>query len=77
MASLFSSPEVLDNLWTYSTKVVGNVIPNRKEMPKEIFFKKLKKNEKIVAHRGHLLAIKWRDLQNVYILSIGRDNEAV
>jgi hypothetical protein len=52
-------------------------MPNRKEMTKQAFSKKLKKGQKIVAHRSHLMAIKWRDLRDVYILSIAHDDEVI
>jgi hypothetical protein len=56
------------------TKAVGTVMSNRKEMPKQTFAKKLKKVEKLSMQRDHLLAIKWRDVRYVYILSTGHDD---
>jgi hypothetical protein len=52
-------------------------MPNRKEMPKQTFSKKGKKGGKIMSHRGHLMAIKWRDLWDVYILSTAHDSEVI
>jgi hypothetical protein len=42
----FSSPKLFDNLCAWSTKAVGTVMPNRKEIPKQAFSKKLKRGEK-------------------------------
>jgi hypothetical protein len=68
----FSSPKLFDNLWACNTKAVDTVMPNRK-IPKQAFSNKLKKGEKTVAHRGHLMVIKWRDLQDVYSLTTAHD----
>jgi hypothetical protein len=46
MKRWFSSPKLFDNLWACGTKAVGTVMPNRKEMPKQAFSKKLKMGEK-------------------------------
>lgn len=43
----FSNPTVFDHLWAHSTKTVGIVMPNRKELSKQAFATKLKKREKI------------------------------
>jgi len=47
-------------------KAVGTVMSNRKEMPKQAFSGKLKKGEKISLQRDHLLAIKWKDIRDVF-----------
>ena len=65
----FSSPKIFDHLWCCKTKAVGTVLSNRKEMPKEEFSEKLKKGEKISRQRDHLLAIKWKDIRNVFFLN--------
>jgi hypothetical protein len=49
----------------------------QKKMPKQAFSKKLKGGEKIVMHRDHLMAMKWRDLQDVYVLSTDHDDKVI
>jgi hypothetical protein len=58
MFRFFSSPKIFDHLWTANTKAVGTVMPNRKEMPKELFSEKQKKGEKWMMQRDYLLAIR-------------------
>jgi hypothetical protein len=55
----FTSPNIFDHLWGCKTKAVGIGMPNRKEMPKQAFSGKLKKDEKISRQWDHLLAVKW------------------
>jgi hypothetical protein len=43
----FSSPKIFDHLWGCKTKAEGTEMSNRKEMPKQAFYVKLKKGEKI------------------------------
>lgn len=74
MDRFFTSPTLVDHLWKSGTKVVGTVMPNRKEMPKVHFSQKIKKGEKLVAKRQHMMAIKWRDVRDVYILSSAHDD---
>jgi hypothetical protein len=69
MGRWFSSPKILDHLWSCKTKVVGTVMFNRKEMPKQAFSGKLKKGEKISHQRDYLLAIKWKDVHDVLLLT--------
>jgi hypothetical protein len=57
----FSSPILFDQLLACGTKAVGTIMPNRK-ITKQPFSKKLYKREKIMMHRDHLMAIKWRGL---------------
>ena len=48
-------------------------MPNRNEMPKQAFSGELKKGEKVSHQRDHLLAIKWKDIRDVFILTTGRE----
>jgi hypothetical protein len=77
MDRFFSSPKIFDHLWTANTKAVGTVMPNRKEMPKELFPEKQKKGENRTTERDYLLAIKWRYVRDVYLLSIAHDDRMV
>ncbi|UYV69929.1 MEGF8 [Cordylochernes scorpioides] len=65
----FSSPEIFDKLWEKKTLAVGTVMPSRKTMPKTEFSQKLKRGEIIKMRRKHLLAIKWKDVRDVFMLS--------
>ncbi|UYV82718.1 hypothetical protein LAZ67_22000664, partial [Cordylochernes scorpioides] len=65
----FSSPELFDKLWEKKTLAVGTVMPSRKTMPKTKFSQKLKRGEIIKMRRKHLLAIKWKDVRDVFMLS--------
>jgi len=42
-------------------------------MPKQAFSGKLKKGEKISRQRNHLLAIKWKDIPDVFILTTAHE----
>ncbi|UYV65720.1 hypothetical protein LAZ67_3005233 [Cordylochernes scorpioides] len=65
----FSSPELFDKLWEKKTLAVGTVMPSRKTMPKTEFSQKLKRGEIIKMRRKHLLAIKWKHVRDVFMLS--------
>ena len=54
-------------------KAVVTVMPNRKEMPKQAFSGKQKKGEKISCQWDHLLAIKWKDIRDVFLLTVYGD----
>jgi hypothetical protein len=51
----FSIPKLFDHLWASSTKAAGTATPNKKEMPKQAFSKKLKKGRK----SWHIGIISW------------------
>ena len=46
---------------------------NRKEVPKQAYSGKLKKGEKISHQQDHLLAIKWKDIRDVFYLTAHGD----
>lgn len=77
MDRYFTSPALFDHLWNSQTKAVGTVMSNRREMPKQHFSKKLKKGEKLSAQRDHLLAVKWRDVRDVHILTTANNDTMV
>jgi len=70
----FSSPKIFDHLWGCKTKAVGTVMSNRKEMPKQAFSEKLKKGEIISRQWDHLLAIKWKDIRDVFFLTTAHED---
>jgi hypothetical protein len=57
----------------YFTKNVSN----RKEMPKQTFSGKLKKGKKISRQRDHLLAVKWKDIRDVFFLTTAHEDVPV
>jgi len=73
----FSSPKIFDHLWGCKTKAVGTVMFNRKEMPKQAFSVKLEKGKKMSRQRDHLLAIKWKDVRDVLLLTTAHEDELV
>ena len=73
MGRLLSSPKIFDNLWGCKTKAVGTVMSNRKEMPKQAFIGKLKEGEKI-CQRDHILAIKWKNICDVFFLTTANED---
>jgi len=58
-------------------KAVGTVMSNRKEMPKQALSGKLKKVEKISCQQDHLLAIKWKDIRDVFFLTTAHEDVLV
>jgi len=77
MGRRFSSPKIFDHLWgCKTTKAVGTVISNRK-MPKQAFSGKLKKGKKISGQWDHLLAIKWKDIHDVFVLTTAHEDVLV
>ena len=68
------SPKIFDHLWGCKTKAVGTMMSNRKEMSKQAFSGKLKKGEKISRQWDHLLAIKWKDIRDVFFLTTAHED---
>jgi hypothetical protein len=62
------------HLWGCKTKAVDTVMSNRNEMPKKAFSGKLKKGEKISRQRDHLLAVKWKDVRDVFFLTTAHED---
>jgi hypothetical protein len=73
----FPSPKIFDHLWDCKTKAVGTVMSNRKEMPKQAFSEKLKKGKKNMCQRDHLLAIKWKEIRDVFFLTTAHEDVLV
>lgn len=74
MDNWYSSPQLFSVLQNQNTNVVGTVRKNRKHMPKQLASFKLKKGEyRMLSCRG-LLALKWKDRKDVYMLSTKHAN---
>ncbi|XP_046994019.1 piggyBac transposable element-derived protein 4-like [Schistocerca americana] len=69
MDRFYTSPKVIDFLWSKDTLGVGTVMLNRKEMPKSLKKVVLKKGEMTFRHRPHMMACKWKDTWDVAVLS--------
>lgn len=65
----YSSPKLFKTLINSKTNVVGTVRSNRKNMPKDFCKVKLKKSEYRMRSCNGILALKWKDKRDVYILS--------
>lgn len=55
--------------YKYKTNVIGTVRKNRKHMPKDLCNVKLKRGEYAIRSCNRILAIKWKDKRDVYIMS--------
>ncbi|UYV79603.1 hypothetical protein LAZ67_17003232 [Cordylochernes scorpioides] len=69
----YSSPTLFNFLHQRQTNVCGTVRKNRKEMPR--FGKKLKIGETEAKHTQNLLALKYKDKREVFMLSTMHKNE--
>lgn len=55
--------------FNYKTNVIGTVRGNRKHMPKDLCNVKLKRGEYAIRSCNRILAIKWKDKRDVYIMT--------
>ncbi|KAL0879584.1 hypothetical protein ABMA27_003312 [Loxostege sticticalis] len=67
MDNWYSSPKLFDFLASRGIGACGTVKKTRKEMPK--FRTSLKKGERDVKFTSRIMAVKWHDKKDVYILS--------
>ena len=68
--NFFSSPELARKLTIeHSTDCVGTLRLNRKNVPKEVKYKKLEQGEIIARHSGPDTVLKWRDKRNATMVS--------
>lgn len=63
------SPKLCKTLINNKTNVVGTVHWNRNNMPKDFYKVKLKKGEYIMRSCNGIMALKWKDIRDIYILS--------
>lgn len=69
MDRFYTSPLVFDYLWHNKTLAVGTVMQRRKGLPEVFKTSNLKKGEAVFQRKNHLLAVKWRDTRDVFMLS--------
>ncbi|UYV66683.1 SEPHS1 [Cordylochernes scorpioides] len=73
----FSSPQLFNHLWEKKTLAVGTVRHNRKGLPKKAFSKKMKKGESLFCQNSQLLALKWRDTRDVFMIATTQDSSII
>lgn len=70
----YSSPNIFEYLLQNDTNAIGTARPDRKNMPKELRTLKLKKGETSARSSRGILALKWIDRKDVYMLSTKHSN---
>ena len=65
----YNSPDLIDLLYKRKTHACGTVRKNWKSLPLAVTQAKLKQGETVFLHKNNLLALKWMDKREVYILS--------
>ena len=66
----YNSPELIEKLFERKTHGCGTVRKDHQGLPKAVSKAKLTKRGQTVFHRkGNLLALKWKDKRDVYILT--------
>jgi hypothetical protein len=71
MVNFYNSPELARRLkFKHSNGFVGTLKSNRKNVPKEVNDKKLKKEKSIVRHSFPVMVLKWCDKRSVTMVSI-------
>ena len=65
----YNSPDLIDLLYQRKTHACGTVRKNQKSLPIAVTQTKLKQGETVFCHKNNLLALKWMDKREVYILS--------
>jgi len=71
MVNFYNSPELARQLnFEHSTVSVGTLKLTRKNAPKEVNDKKLKKGKTIVRHSSSVTVLKWCDERSVTMVSI-------
>lgn len=73
----YTSPELADILLSHHTDIYGTLKINRKDIPKELQSKKLKRGEICAYQRGKVCIIKWMDKKIVTLLSTIHSPEMV
>ena len=65
----YNSPDLIDLLYKTKTHECGTVRKNQKSLPIAVTQAKLKQGETVFHCKNNLLALKWMDKREVYILS--------
>lgn len=75
--NFYSSPELADILISRSTDTYGTIKLRRKEVPKELLLKKVKKGEIVAYQRGKVCIMKWMDKKAVSLISTIHNPEKI
>ncbi|XP_047103633.1 piggyBac transposable element-derived protein 4-like [Schistocerca piceifrons] len=67
--SFYTSVQLAKELARANTGLVGTVMPNRKGLPKALKEGKLKKGEQIFRRKNDVLALRWKDKRDVWMIS--------
>ncbi|XP_046986051.1 piggyBac transposable element-derived protein 4-like [Schistocerca americana] len=65
----YTSVQLAEELARANTGLVGTVMPNRKGLPKALKEGKLKKGGQIFRRKNDVLALRWKDKRNVWMIS--------
>ena len=65
----YNCPELIDLMYKRKAHACGTVRKNQKSLPLAVTQAKLKQGETVFCHKNNLLALKWMDKREVYILS--------
>ncbi|CAH1963442.1 unnamed protein product [Acanthoscelides obtectus] len=77
MDNFYNSPQLADLLLSKQTDVYGTVKLTRKEVPRELKDKKLKKGEVFGFQIGKVSLIKWKDKKDISLISTVHTNKCV
>lgn len=67
--NFYTSPELAELLIQKRTDIFGTMKKNRKDLPRELKEKKLKKGEIVAYQKGKMCAMKWADKKPLCLLS--------
>ena len=67
--NFFNSPKLIEKLFQKSIYGIGAILANRKQMPKMIDDKQMKRGDCEFLFSGNTMACKWMDNQSVLLLS--------
>ena len=65
----YNSPDLIDLLYKREMHACGTVRKNQKPLPLAVTQAKLEQGETVFCNKNNLLALKWMDKREVYILS--------
>ncbi|XP_049835005.1 piggyBac transposable element-derived protein 3-like [Schistocerca gregaria] len=65
----YTSVQLAKELVRANTGLLGTVMPNRKGLPKALKEGKLKKGEQIFRRKNDVLALRWKDKRDVWMIS--------
>ena len=67
--SFFNSPKLIEKLFQKGIYGIGTIRSNRKQMPKMIYDKQMKRGDCEILFSGNTMSFKWMDTWSVLLLS--------